>query len=68
MENVILSQSMFLTSIIGFLISAMFTYAGRINLSLGFSACLVFIMMFIASVITMTPSGKELDDLDRAQR
>ena len=66
MERVILSQSMLLTSIIDFLISSMFTYSGKINLSLGFAACVVFVMMFIASFVTMTPSNAELDHLDRA--
>lgn len=68
MHRVILSQSLLFTSIIGFLISSIFTYSGRINMSLGFAMCLVFVMMFIASVVTMTPSGKDLESLDKAIR
>ena len=68
MERVILSQSMLLTSILGFIISVVFTVYGRINLSLGVSACLVFAIMFIASLVTMAPSQKEFDELDKAVR
>lgn len=55
-----LSQSFFLTSIFGFIISATLMYSGRINETWGFAFCLVFVMMFIASFISMTPKGKDL--------
>ncbi len=58
-----LPQSFFLISIIGFLISAMYTYSGTFSLSWGFSFCLIFIIMFVASVASMTPSAADLKEL-----
>ena len=55
-----LPQSFFLTSILGFIISAGLMISGRINETWGFTFCLVFVMMFIASFVSMTPSGKDL--------
>lgn len=55
-----LSQSFFLTSILGLVISAVLTVYGRINPTWGFTFCLVFVMMFIASFISITPHGKDL--------
>ncbi|MBI5393551.1 hypothetical protein HZA96_06815 [Candidatus Woesearchaeota archaeon] len=55
------TESFFVTSIIGFLISVIYTYTGWINLSFGFAFSLVFLMMFIASLIAMAPSNKELE-------
>ena len=55
-----LPQSFFLTSILGFIISATLMYSGRINETWGFAFCLVFVMMFIASFISMTPKGHDL--------
>ena len=55
-----LPQSFFLTSILGFIVSATLMYSGRINETWGFAFCLVFVMMFIASFISMTPKGHDL--------
>ncbi|MBI3032441.1 hypothetical protein HYY69_03115 [Candidatus Woesearchaeota archaeon] len=63
MERVMLPQSFFLISIIGFLISAMYTYSGTLPLSWGFSFCLIFIIMFVAAVASMTPSAADLKEL-----
>jgi hypothetical protein len=70
----ILRPSTMVISIIGFIISAVYTASGRFaemfrglgenfGVSVGFSSCLVFLLMFIASVISITPSGKELKEL-----
>lgn len=55
-----LPQSFFVTSIIGFIISAGLMIYGRISETWGFAFCLVFIMMFIASFVSITPRGKDL--------
>ena len=54
-----LPQSFFLMSIIGFIISAGFTLSGRLSPDWGFAFCLVFVMMFVASVVSMTPIGSK---------
>ena len=62
-----LSGLFMITSILGFLISAIFIYdlrdqAGIIYPwapSLGFSFCLVFVLMFVASLISMTYADSE---------
>lgn len=61
MEKVPLKESFFATSIIGFMVSSLFTFSGRLPLSWGFAFCIVFVMMFIASFVSMTPNAKELD-------
>jgi len=75
MKKAILPPSLMVTSIIGFIISAIYTSMGQFTewfgntavwgenfgVSLGFSFCLVFILMFIASMISITPTDKELD-------
>ena len=55
-----LPQSFFLTSILGLIISAALTISGKLSPSWGFSFCLVFVMMFIASFVSITPRGKDL--------
>ncbi|MBN2454436.1 hypothetical protein JXB11_02725 [Candidatus Woesearchaeota archaeon] len=45
-----------LMSIMGFLISAVYTASGRLDLSWGFSFAFVFALMFIASVLSITPT------------
>jgi hypothetical protein len=55
-----LPQSFFLTSILGLVISAALTISGKLSPSWGFSFCLVFVMMFIASFVSMTPRGSDL--------
>lgn len=59
MHTLPLPQSFFLTSILGFLIASILTLSGRISLSWGFAFCLVFVMMFIASFVSITPSGRD---------
>ncbi|MBT4540047.1 hypothetical protein HOC35_00905 [Candidatus Woesearchaeota archaeon] len=51
-----LPQSILLMGLMGFLISAIFTYSGSIGLSWGFSFMIVFIVMIIASFVSMAPS------------
>lgn len=55
-----LPQSFFLTSILGLIISAGLTVSGKLSPSWGFSFSLVFVMMFIASFVSITPRGKDL--------
>ena len=55
-----LSQSFFVTSILGFIISATLMIYGRINETWGFAFCMVFVMMFIASFVSITPRGKDI--------
>ncbi|MBT4823900.1 hypothetical protein HN695_00855 [Candidatus Woesearchaeota archaeon] len=50
-----LPQSVLLTGLMGFLLSAIFTYSGKIGLSWGFAFMLVFLVMIIASFISMAP-------------
>lgn len=72
MDNTILSPSMMITSIIGFILSAVYTAGGsferafsawgeNFGLSLGFSFCLVFLLMFVASMVTITPTWKDYE-------
>ncbi len=55
-----LPQSFFVTSIIGFIISAVLMIYGRIDETWGFAFCMVFVMMFIASFVSITPHGKDI--------
>jgi hypothetical protein len=68
----ILKPSTMVISIIGFMISAVYTASGKFTdifislgenfgISIGFAFCLVFLLMFIASVVSITPSSKELE-------
>jgi len=50
-----LSQSFFVTSILGFIISAGLMLYGTISATWGFAFCLVFVMMLIASFVTIHP-------------
>jgi len=74
MKRSFLPPSMMVTSIIGFIISAIYTISGRFDVwfaswgdytgtSLGFAFSLVFVLMFIAAMISMTPTDKELTEL-----
>ena len=56
-----ITESFFVTSIIGFLISVIYTYSGMISLSFGFAFSLVFLLMFISSLVAMAPSSKEFE-------
>ena len=74
MERDLLKPTTMIIGIIGFLISAVYTVSGRFTeifmglgenfgLSMGFAFCLVFLIMFVSSVVAITPSGKELKEL-----
>ncbi|MBI2548765.1 hypothetical protein HYW21_05435 [Candidatus Woesearchaeota archaeon] len=58
-----LSGSFMLIAMFGFIISAFFTAYGTISPSFGFSFSLVFLLMFIASIISMEygPTDVELE-------
>jgi len=47
-----LSAGFMLTSIVGFFISLLFVW--KLSISWGFTFCLFFIVMFVASIISMT--------------
>jgi hypothetical protein len=53
-----------LMAMFGFIISAVYTFSGKLELSLGFSFCLVFGIMFAAAVLSITPwFPQDLEDL-----
>lgn len=54
-----LPNTMFLVSILGLIISIMFTISGRLNNTWGFLFVLFFLMLFVASVVSITPQNKE---------
>ncbi|MEM4268176.1 MAG: hypothetical protein QXK37_05090 [Candidatus Woesearchaeota archaeon] len=68
----VLKPTFMIISIIGFIISAIYTVSGRFTrwfdkwggdgfgLSLGFAFCMVFVIMFLSSIVSMTPDPKEL--------
>lgn len=57
-----LSGGFMLTSLLGFLVVTIYTIYGRINLTWGFTLDLIFVIMLIASVVSITPSfPSELD-------
>jgi hypothetical protein len=63
----VLKPSFMIAAIIGFIISAIWTTSGKftqwfdpwggpgLGLSLGFVFCLTFVIMFLATIITMRP-------------
>jgi len=67
-----------LMSIIGLFISIVYTLSGKFNLwfawsnvsgyGWGMSFILVFLFMFIAAMISITPRGEDIKDLDDAIR
>ncbi len=63
-----LKGSFMIISIVGFIISAVWVY--RRSPTWGFAFCLVFVMMFIASMISMTyaPVGEELQVDEKRKR
>jgi len=74
MKRAILPPSLMVTSIIGFIISAVYTVSGtfdrlfatwgeNVGLSLGFAFCFAFVIMFVSSMISMTPTEEELKEL-----
>jgi len=79
MKKTVLPASMMVTSIIGFIISAVYIVSGafdrffmrfcnvaegcpleNLGTSLGFAFCCAFVIMFIASIISITPTDAEL--------
>jgi hypothetical protein len=44
-----------LMAMFGFIISAVYTVSGKLDVSYGFSFCLVFAIMFIAAILSITP-------------
>jgi len=44
-----------LTSILGFMVVTTYTLYGRISLTWGFAFDLIFVIMLIASVVSLTP-------------
>jgi len=58
-----LSGAFMLTSMLGFLLVTVYTFSGRISATWGFAFDLVFIIMFISSVVSITPFfPSELDE------
>ncbi len=51
-----LSGAFMLTSMLGFLVVTVYTIYGRMDLTWGFTLDLIFIIMFIASILSITPS------------
>ena len=59
-----LHGSFMLTAIVGFLISALYVYKQLDNKTWGFTFMLFFVLMFIASLISMT-SAPVMPELDK---
>ncbi len=60
-ETVPLSGGFMLTSILGFLVSTIYMLYGRLDVSWGVAFDIVFLIMFISSVVSITPTyPKEL--------
>jgi len=49
------SGAFMLTSMLGFLVVTTYTIYGRIDLTWGFTFDLIFVIMFIASIVSLTP-------------
>ncbi len=56
-----MSDSLFLTAIIGLLVVGISTMYGRIPLSWGFTLILLAFIFIIASFVSITPQEKELN-------
>ncbi len=57
-----LSGGFTLTGLLGFIVVSIYTLYGRLDATWGFAFILIFLSMFIASIISITPSfPKELD-------
>lgn len=50
-----LSSSLFLVSILGFLISVAYTMSGRLDMTWGFTFALFFLVLFVATLVSMEP-------------
>ncbi len=56
MRNMIpLPGTFMITAMLGFLITTVYTVSGRIDPSWGFAFNLIFLVMFISSVLSITP-------------
>lgn len=56
-----LSNGFMLTSMLGFIISAIFAASGRLSPTWGFTFCMMFVIMFISSFISMTHAPVEAE-------
>ncbi len=57
-----LSGAFTLTGLLGLIVVSIYTLYGRLDATWGFAFILIFLSMFIASMISITPSfPKELD-------
>tara|TARA_Y100000310_G_scaffold308133_1_gene350918 strand:+ start:7803 stop:8030 length:228 start_codon:yes stop_codon:yes gene_type:complete len=54
-QTIPLSGAFMLTSMLGFLVVTIYTIYERISLTWGFAFDLIFVIMFIASVASITP-------------
>ena len=57
-----LPSSMLLFGMLGFIISGFLTYSGLIDASWGFAFTLVFLIIFISSIVSITPDDEEVED------
>lgn len=61
-QTVPVTGGFMITSMLGLIICSVYTLSGRLDYTWGFTFILFFVIMFIASVISITPSfPKELD-------
>lgn len=56
-----LSSSFMVISMMGFIMTAVYTNSGKLAVSWGFSFLMIFSIMFIASVISMTKAPVEAE-------
>ncbi len=54
----VLPGTFMLTGMFGFIITAIYTNSGKIPLDYGVAFCIVFLIMLIASLKSIMPSGK----------
>ncbi len=59
MRRVPLPRTFMITAMIGLMIVTVYTASGKIDLTWGVAFDFVFVMMFIASVLSITPPGLE---------
>ena len=55
-QTVPLSGAFMITSILGFLVVTVYTLYEKISLTWGFTFDLIFVIMFVASVASITPT------------
>jgi len=58
-KTVPVSGGFMLTALLGFLVVTVYTIYGRISLTWGFTLDLLFVIMLIASVVSITPTFPE---------